>query len=246
VEYCICDNCSSVQVDNPFWVIEAHSKAISVLDTGLASRCISASRMLGTLLYLEGKKNAEGLDWGGGTGLLARLLRDQGFPVKSFDKYAVSLHAEGFEADLKDLSYPATFMSAIECFEHLLDPIESFKEIASNKEYFIFTTELINSPPQNPAIDPWWYFSPETGQHITFASHNGLGLFSKLIGFQVVTSFGSIHVLSRNKLRFRSRLILKNRIFRVFAILIVPELLHRFYSLTLADKHELISRSIKD
>ena len=96
-------------MDDPVWIERAHSKAISNLDTGLVSRCLSASRLISTLLFLEGKKVATGIDWGGGTGLLMRLLRDQGFQVRSYDKFAKAEHAEGFEASLEEAEEASTF-----------------------------------------------------------------------------------------------------------------------------------------
>ena len=41
--YVKCDECFSVQIVNPHWLVEAHSKAISKLDTGLVARCLSVS-----------------------------------------------------------------------------------------------------------------------------------------------------------------------------------------------------------
>ena len=142
--YSICSECLSVQVDNPVWIERAHSKAISNLDTGLVSRCLSASRLISTLLFLEGKTHANGIDWGGGTGLLTRLLRDQGFHVRSYDKYAKAEHVEDFEASLEDAEEEATFITSIECFEHLDNPIDAYKNVTSKKEYFIFTTEILS------------------------------------------------------------------------------------------------------
>ena len=241
--YSICLNCSSVQVDNPKWIDESHSKAISNLDTGLVTRCVSAGRMISTLLFLEGKKQSKGIDWGGGTGLLTRLLRDQGFDVKSYDKYASADHAEGFEANLEEAEEAATFVLSIECFEHLVNPIDAFKSVTRKKDYFIFTTEIINTPPPDPAMASWWYFLPESGQHITFASRKGLDEFCKALGFENYKRFGSLHVMSKTKMKLVTRLVLGTKSIRGVALLIIPELLKNKFSLTNADKEELIRRN---
>ncbi len=240
--YLICINCFSVQVDNPTWIEDAHSKAISNLDTGLVSRCISASKLISTLLFLEGKKQSGGIDWGGGTGLLTRLLRDQGFHTLTYDKYATAEHAAGFEASLGDAEEPSTFLTAIECFEHLVNPIEEFKKVTLTKEYFIFTTEIIDSPPPDPAKRSWWYYLPETGQHITFASQKGLEEFRKILGFQNYSRFGSLHVLSKPRLRFITRFFLGTKMIRGISLLVIPEALNRRFSLAISDKDELIRR----
>lgn len=237
--YSICSKCLSVQVDNPVWIERAHSKAISNLDTGLVSRCLSTSRLTSTLLFLEGKNAAAGIDWGGGTGLLTRLLRDQGFQVRSYDKYATAEHAQGFEVSLEEAEEAATFITSIECFEHLINPIDAYRFVTSKKEYFFFTTEVIDTPPPDPAYNEWWYFVPESGQHITFASKQGLGEFQKILGFDYFVSFGSLHVMSRSRLKFRTRLILGTRAIRSIVFLIIPEILNRRFSLAIADKVNL-------
>ena len=237
--YSRCTKCESVQVDNPIWIEKAHSKAISNLDTGLVSRCLSASRLTSTLLFLEGKIVSKGIDWGGGTGLLTRLLRDQGFQARSYDKYAKAEHAEGFEATLEEAEEVATFITSVECFEHLINPIDAYKEVTSKKEYFIFTTEMIDTPPPDPADKTWWYFVPESGQHITFASKQGLDEFRKILGFDHYVRFGSLHVMSRSRLKFTTRFVLGIRVIRSVAFLLIPEVLNRRYSLTLSDKAEL-------
>jgi hypothetical protein len=240
--YSICSNCFSVQADNPVWIEQAHSKAISNLDTGLVSRCLSASRLISTLLFLEDKKAAKGIDWGGGTGLLTRLLRDQGYQVRSYDKYAKAEHAEGFEASLEEAEEAATFTTSIECFEHLVNPIVAFKDVTAKKEYFIFTIETIDTPPPDPAEKSWWYFVPESGQHITFASKKGLDEFRKILEFDHYAGFGSLHVMSRSRLKFRTRLILGTRAIRSVAFLVIPEILNRKFSLAISDKASLTPR----
>ncbi len=240
--YSICSNCSSVQVDNPTWIEKAHSKAISNLDTGLVSRCVSAGRMISTLLFLEGERESKGIDWGGGTGLLTRLLRDQGFHVRSYDKYASAAHAEGFESNLEEAEEASTFIVSVECFEHLINPIDAFESVTRKKDYFIFTTEVIDTPPPDPAKASWWYFVPESGQHITFASKKGLDDFRRVLGFGHYKRFGSLHVMSRSKMRFATRFILGTKMIRGVALLVIPEILNRKLSLTIADKEELALR----
>lgn len=239
--YLLCTNCSSVQVANPTWLDRAHSKAISALDTGLVTRSISASNLVSTILFFEGKKQSTGLDWGGGTGLLARLLRDNGFVVQTYDKFAEAIHAEGFVIKKDELDTKLTFLTSIECFEHLVSPYDSYINSTSNKDYFFFTTETINNPPPDPASDFWWYFLPETGQHITFASKKGIKHFKDRLGFSYYFEFGSLHVMSRKKLKLTTRLFLRTRFLRILALTFIPKILQTRYSLTESDKSYLIS-----
>lgn len=234
--YLQCKNCSSVQVANPKWIAMAHSDAISDLDTGLVSRCVSASRLVSTILFLEGKQLASGTDWGGGTGLLSRLLRDQGYDVKSYDKYTKGIHTVGFNIDLNAAGEDADFIMAIECFEHLTDPIDTFKTVVQKKDYFIFTTNIITTPPPDPAEYSWWYFMPESGQHITFASKQGIEEFKNALGFANYMQIGNLHVMSKHSLKRLTKVVMSLRLLRGISIILVPEYLSRKYSLAGDDK----------
>ena len=241
--YTICTKCSSVQVENPTWLEYAHSKAISIFDTGLVFRCLSASRLISCLLSYEGKLRAKGIDWGGGTGLFTRLMRDKGFDVSSYDIYATAEHAAGFEANKEDFSKNLCFITSIECFEHLLSPIEQFRLATSNAEYFFFTTEIIKTPPPSPKNNEWWYFMPDSGQHITFISSLGINNFKQELGFDYYVSFGSMHVFSRKKLKLRTRFFMQIRVSRILSILLIPEFLSKKFTLTLSDQNELMKKA---
>ena len=84
--YSICSKCSSIQVDDPVWIERAHSKAISNLDTGLVSRCLSASRLISTLLFLEGKRWQREL-----TGVEVRVYLCDYYGIKA-SKFAVTIN----------------------------------------------------------------------------------------------------------------------------------------------------------
>jgi hypothetical protein len=242
--YTICKGCKSVQVDSPHWLQEAHTNAISQFDTGLVSRCTSASRILGSFLLLQRDPIIVGLDWGGGTGLLTRLLRDLGFETFSYDKYAVGDLAHGFTLTEKEIHQEATFISAIECFEHLQDPIETFSPLVTNKKYFIFTTEVLPSPLPNPSGSDWWYFMPESGQHVTFASSTGLIEFQKILGFSNYLNLGNIHIYSRQKFNARTIIVMKFRILRWIHTRMILPLSRQKHSLAVRDRDLLLSRSV--
>ena len=239
-EYFKCPNCLSVQVTNPFWLEEAHTNAISKLDTGLVARCISAGGIIGTVLALEGVNSSQGVDWAGGTGLLTRLLRDQGFKVYSFDKYADPIHAHGFELNSDEAVAPATFISAIECIEHLENPIEELIRYTATKEYFFFTVDLISEKTPDPSKNEWWYYLPESGQHITFPSAKGLSFLGQSLGFSYYFRIGSMHVLSRKKLRLKTSVLMRFRILRRLMFIMIPIMLTKKYSLTSGDLNNLI------
>ena len=204
--YFRCKVCGSLQISNPFWLATAHTDGVHNSDVGLVQRSINLSRLIGTVLALNGYGRSDGIDWGGGTGLLTRLLRDQGFHCLSYDKYASQQLASGFIASDFELNSKKTFVTTIECLEHLIDPIGALEQVVSGAELFVFSVELLPTPTPNPASErPWFYFEPSAGQHITFPTKVGLDLYCKKLGFDFYTKIGSLHVFSRKKLRFSLR-----------------------------------------
>ncbi len=235
-QYVICDQCKSMQVTNPHWLSDAHSKAISGLDVGLVSRTTVASRLITSFFKLQRIGQVSGIDWAGGTGLLTRMLRDSGLDVYSYDKYADQELASVFVADEQSLKSKMTFVSAIECFEHLTNPDLDFRNVSHDKDYLILTTETLPSPTPFPSSKSWWYFMPETGQHVTFASPEGIRQFGRNIGFDFYLRVGDMHFFARKKLRNSTKLLLKIMPLRTLVLLIVPEICRRRYSLIGEDK----------
>ena len=65
---------------------------------------------------------AKFLDYGGGYGMLVRLMRNYGFDFYYFDKYCQNLFANGF--DLKDSACSRfELLTAFELFEHFSEPV---------------------------------------------------------------------------------------------------------------------------
>lgn len=212
-DYYVCLNCGTVAIPNAFWLKEAHSQAISNLDTGIVNRNITFAKFMLTFLTLEKLKHEKFLDWGGGPGLLTRIMRDFGFDCWNFDKY--SEHPFDGYFHIKNDSYlNFNVVFALESFEHLENPLDSLFELLNNVNYFIFTTEILEDSCGKPSERKWWYFMPESGQHVTFVTRDGIKKFSKEIGMNHLTSFGNIHIASRNKLKFRTEFLIKSRITR--------------------------------
>ena len=166
-------------------------------------------------------------------------MRDLGFHMRSFDIYADGNLAEGFQALLSDFELSTTYVTSIECFEHLEDPIANFKTATRYTKYFFFTTELMPNPTPDPATSNWWYFLPETGQHITFLSRTGLDRFKELLGFDHYLRIGTLHILSRKPIRKITKIIMGNGVLRKSTLIIMPIYLAKKYSLLLRDKEEL-------
>jgi len=239
-KYLMCKNCGSIQIHEPHWIEEAHGDAIANLDVGLVSRTLVAGRLILTFLRFQRSKNIEGVDWGGGTGLLTRMLRDCGLNVFSYDKYATQYLAHGFIINQNSLSKPMTFISAIECFEHLVNPLIDLGEAAKNKSYMILTTETTPNPSVKPSSKNWWYYMPETGQHITFASSKGIKIFGELLEFPNYLRVGDMHFFSKNKITLMNKVVMRSSVLRTIFLILVPEYFRRRYSLIDQDKQKIL------
>ena len=77
---------------------------------------------------------------------------------------------------------------------------------------------------------------PETGQHVTFASSEGLRIFGRNLGFEFYLRVGDMHFFSRTKIKLSTQLFLSVSLLRAVTLLIVPEICRRKYSLIVEDK----------
>jgi hypothetical protein len=193
VDYSICTHCDFWASAEPWWLDEAYGSAISSMDTGIARRTLQCHRVLFPLLARQFGTERPFVDWASGPGLLVRLMRDSGLDYYWQDAYSSNPFAAGFEWDFG--KGPAAAVSAIEVFEHVVDPVAFVEEIlvATGTDTILFTQELHHGP------DPeWWYLVPETGQHIAFYSERTLTALADRVGM-TVRSAGWIHMLTRRE-----------------------------------------------
>ncbi len=140
------------------------------------------------------------LDVAGGYGILTRMLRDIGFNCYWADKYCANLMAPGFE--YRPELGACRAVTAIEVLEHLTDPVAFIEEAlaTSGAQTLLFTTELYEGPPPDPAA--WWYYSFGTGQHIGFFQRRTLQALGARLGLHLASANG-LHVLSKERVSER-------------------------------------------
>lgn len=169
--YRSCPQCEFVFVHQPHWLDQAYSDAIACADTGLVARNLKLADRLASVLVACFDPHGAYLDAAGGTGLLARLMRDRGFDYFWSDRYSANIHARGFEADPAGKDFEA--VTAFEALEHMTDPVAFVADALSRtrSRTLLFSTELHGGAP--PPTD-WWYYAFATGQHISFFSRRTL------------------------------------------------------------------------
>lgn len=201
VEYFKCTSCGFIQTEDPYWLSEAYESAITDLDIGLVSRNLYYSDILEGF-FNRGLFNEKEifLDYAGGYGLFVRLMRDKGINFFRQDVYCQNIFAEHF--DLNDLPEGQRFemITAFEVFEHLVNPLEGVKKMLTYSDTIVFSTEL--QPEVDPTPDTWWYFVPETGQHISLYSLQSLQTIANREGLNFYSNKFNLHIFSRKQLPF--------------------------------------------
>jgi hypothetical protein len=195
VQYFRCTACHSLETEEPYWLEEAYSTTagtgeadgaalnLNKLDTLAAYRNI---RNMGAVMLTAKMLNAQNIvDYGGGDGLLCRLLRDQGLNAFVTDPHASPTYAQGF--DQPNFSRP-DLVTAFEVFEHLSNPREELAAMfAAQPTAFLASTFTYSG--EGP---DWWYLIPDTGHHIFFYSEAALQMIAERHGYELLRPGGYI------------------------------------------------------
>lgn len=186
-----CSGCGHVWVDDPHWLASAHadSDAIAALDTGVVERNIWLTDVC-TAMFRLSLHAEKVVDFGGGTGLFTRMMRDRGFDCRWSDPWCENLFARGFEAGDEDAFDVAT---SFEVIEHSPEPMSLLRDLSRRAGAIFLSTELM--PAHAPHPGEWWYYALETGQHVSFVTRRSLEVASERLGLRL-SSAGSLHLLS--------------------------------------------------
>lgn len=236
VQYYSCNYCGFIQTETPYWLEEAYSSAIARSDIGLISRNIKLSYFCSALIPIFSNRNRQFIDYGGGNGMFVRMMRDNGFEFFWQDMYASNQFAEGFEATLGN---KFSLLTAFEVFEHLPQPLEVIADMFNYSDTLIFTTRLL--PRWNIKPNEWWYFTPDTGQHISLYSIESLEVIAKKFNVQLSSNGISLHVLSP---RIVPEILLKALSYSPFAMIMSSLLNIGHQSLLNQDYYRLTGRRL--
>jgi SAM-dependent methyltransferase len=127
------------------------------------------------------------LDFGGGAGLLARMMREAG--CAQYDSY------DPFLGDPTPPAGPYTLVTAFEVFEHSRDPIGTLRAAISHLTpdgALVFST-LVRPSRAGP---DWWYIAPRNG-HVSIHTEHSLRILARRCGAHLLSLSAGLHLLYR-------------------------------------------------
>ena len=200
IQYYQCNNCEYVCTEEPYWLQEAYVDTINYTDTGILRRNLYFSKVSSCLLFFLFSQKEKCLDYGGGYGIMTRLMRDIGFDFFWYDPYTQNIFARGFERYPDKISQKRNIIDLVtsfESFEHFVNPRDDLDKIFNISSNIIFSIELFLSG-NLPKPEEWWYYGLEHGQHVSFYSKKTLREIAKKYGVKLY-SCGAIHMFTKNK-----------------------------------------------
>jgi rubredoxin len=153
-------------------------------------------------LFGEGRQAIRHLDYGGGSGVLAKALTDKGWNSTSYDPFPRN------EQDIGALG-KFNLISAFEVFEHVPDVNDLMRNLTSlmeNECVVVFTTLLSDRHIAANQRLTWWYAAPRNG-HISLFSKRSLVLLAEQHGLQFGSFNGGTHCLFNRLPDFAKKLL---------------------------------------
>jgi hypothetical protein len=178
VRYFRCATCDLLQTEAPYWLEEAYSHALAALDTGALVRNQVCARLTLTTALLGAVGDRACLDFGGGHGVLVRMLRDFGLDFRWYDRFGENLFARGFTGNPDE---PHALVTAFEVLEHFADVGVELDRLFRPGHGLVLAGTVLHDGP----ADDWFYYTPESGQHVAFYSRRTMQHIAARYGYDV-------------------------------------------------------------
>ncbi len=148
--------------------------------------------------WLNGTFGAAGssishLDYGGGNGLMAKLLREKGWRSTSYDPF---VDRDRQTSDLGKFELITVF----EVFEHVPDPrllVRTLADLLDDRGIILFSTLLSDGELIPDGKLDWWYAAPRNG-HISLFSRDSLIILAQNNHFNLANFSPGSHFMWRN------------------------------------------------
>ena len=213
VELNSCPNCEFAFYPDQNWISHSFSDELNALDVGATDRTIIAADYLSVVLKSLKLANGRFLDYGGGYGLLSRIMRDRGFNFENHDPFTKQIFPTSGLTSSNPLEQKYDAVTLIEVALHFEDPLQEFKKLLELSDNVLFTAVLTDKKLDSD----WWYLSPETGQHIALFSRKTLEEIADKLGVHVTSDGKFFHVFHRKELTQITRMLTKKQ-YLIFAL----------------------------
>lgn len=176
------------------WKAVIYNDDYSVIDPDYALRRPARNARFIEILFGHRRRSIIGLDFGGGNGLTADLLRRRGWNFDSHDPFGKS--------DIRpNLLKGYNVTTAFEVFEHLPCPVAAMEDILA-KMVDDLPLVIIGTAVSDGEVDDvrrlsWWYASPRNG-HISLFSRRSLAALASRFNMRCRSPSGGFHFFSRN------------------------------------------------
>lgn len=203
VYYFRCRNCGFIFTDffDTFtehdWKRQVYNPDYKLVDPEYADARPRSNARYVKLLLSGWKHRVIGLDFGGGNGLTAMLLRQQGWQFDSYDPFGLTTATSS-----RMKTYNVTI--AFEVFEHLLDPVSELAHIldmmTSDKPLIVIGTATTDGRVDDARRLSWWYAAPRNG-HISLYSRRSLCELARKYQLECISASGGTHFMVRGLTR---------------------------------------------
>ncbi|MEZ4938241.1 MAG: class I SAM-dependent methyltransferase [Crocinitomicaceae bacterium] len=199
VQYYQCNSCKFIQTEEPYWLEEAYNEPIPDVDVGYVTRNIYYGERVAGIIRKYFNAEGKFIDYGGGYGMFARLMRDMGLEFYRQDSYCENFFAAHFDITNLPEETKYELLTAFEVFEHLVNPMKEIEDMFEYSDSILFSTNLQPNHPLSKT-DDWWYFSVEKGQHVALFHLETLNFIKDHFNCHLYTNGETFHLLSKKKL----------------------------------------------
>ncbi|MCM1038223.1 MAG: class I SAM-dependent methyltransferase [Ruminococcus sp.] len=217
ISYYQCPVCGFVYTEEPYWLEEAYTDSITNIDTGMMQRTIDNVLTANAIVHNFFDTKASFLDYGGGYGIFTRMMRDLGYNWLWYDKYSDNYAARGFEYKRQE---KIELITAFELFEHFDRPIEEITHLFTISRSVLFSTLIYDQDFAYKDFEKWWYYVPETGQHIGFYSQRTLEYIARKFHVFYYKISDGMHLFSEHKINsVQFNILIKSKVFKLIQYL---------------------------